>query len=98
MASSAPIILILGAGANIGHHVARAFAAKGYRVASAARKLKNEDSTPTQLNIQSDFADPDAVAGAFAQTKAAMGLPSVVVYNGMPFHHHHHRRRRVRCG
>lgn len=82
MASISPVILILGAGGNIGHHVARAFAARGYKVALAARSLKEEESTPDRLNIRSDLSDPNSVVQAFAKVKAAFGLPSVVVYNG----------------
>jgi NAD(P)-dependent dehydrogenase (short-subunit alcohol dehydrogenase family) len=80
--SASPIILILGSGANIGHHVARAFSAKGYKVALASRSLKAEDSTSDQLNIPTDLSDPESVASAFAKVKSSLGLPSVVVYNG----------------
>ena len=82
MSSASPVILILGSGPNIGHHVARAFAAKGYKIALASRKLKEEDSTTDQVNIASDLSDPDSVIGVFAKVKASLGLPSVVIYNG----------------
>jgi NAD(P)-dependent dehydrogenase (short-subunit alcohol dehydrogenase family) len=81
MPSTSPIILILGAGPNIGQSVARAFAAKGYRVAVASRKAIG---TPEdQLHIPSDFSTPSAVAAAFAKVQEALGIPSVVVYNGV---------------
>jgi NAD(P)-dependent dehydrogenase (short-subunit alcohol dehydrogenase family) len=79
MPSTSPVVLILGAGPNIGQSVARAFAAKGYRVAVASRKAT---STPGQLHIPSDFSNPSAVGTAFAKVKEALGIPSVVVYNG----------------
>jgi NAD(P)-dependent dehydrogenase (short-subunit alcohol dehydrogenase family) len=82
MAAANPIILILGAGPNIGQSLGRAFAAKGYRVALAARRDKAADDTADQIHIQSDFSDPGAVANVFAKVKAALGIPSVVVYNG----------------
>lgn len=82
MVSGSPVALILGAGSNIGQNVARAFAAKGYRVALAARSLKEEDSTPGQLHVQSDFSDPTSVSKCFAKVKERFGSPSVVVYNG----------------
>ena len=82
MSSNSPVALILGAGANIGHHVAFAFAAKGYKIALAARSLKENDSTSDQLNIPSDFSDPESVIKAFATVEEKLGLPSVVVYNG----------------
>ena len=82
MPNTSPVILILGSGPNIGQSVARAFAAKGYRVALASRKLKEEDSTKNQVNISSDLSDPNAVVGVFSKAKALLGSPSVVVYNG----------------
>lgn len=81
-ASTSPVVLILGAGANIGANVARAFATKGYKVALAARKLKDETNEDGQLTISSDFADPSSFATTFAKVREALGEPSVVVYNG----------------
>ncbi|KAJ5322875.1 hypothetical protein N7452_011164 [Penicillium brevicompactum] len=51
MSAQSPVILILGAGPNIGINVARVFAAKGYKVALASRSLKDQESTADQLNI-----------------------------------------------
>ena len=82
MPNVSPVILILGAGPNVGQHVARAFAAKGYKVALASRKLKEEDNTPDQVNISSDLSDPNSVATVFSKVKILLGPPSVVVYNG----------------
>ena len=84
MAATSPVVLILGAGSNIGRHVAQAFAAKGYRIALAARRLKEEDNTPNELNIPSDLSDPNSVVNVFSKVRASFGVPSVVVYNGMP--------------
>lgn len=85
MSAQSPVILILGAGPNIGINVARVFAAKGYKVALASRSLKDQESTADQLNIPSDLSNPDSVVDAFSKVKAALGTPSVVVYNGMSF-------------
>jgi NAD(P)-dependent dehydrogenase (short-subunit alcohol dehydrogenase family) len=82
MSGTSPVILILGAGPNIGQGVARLFAAKGYKVALASRSQQEADSTPEQLNIKSDFANPDDVVQAFTRTRKELGIPSVVVYNG----------------
>lgn len=82
MAPNSPVALVLGAGANIGQHVGRAFAAKGYRVALAARSLKEEDSNGDQLHIKSDFSDPDSITEVFSKVKSKFGAPHVVVYNG----------------
>ena len=82
MATKAPVVLILGAGSNIGQSVARKFASNGYKVALAARSLKEADSTDNQLNILSDFSKTEDVVNAFTKVKQVFGIPSVVVYNG----------------
>lgn len=93
MPSTTPVILILGAGPKIGQGVAQIFASKGYKVALAARSLKEADSTDNQLNIKSDLTNPDDVVSAFARTKSVLGIPSVVVYNGKS----RHRRPLCQC-
>jgi NAD(P)-dependent dehydrogenase (short-subunit alcohol dehydrogenase family) len=82
MPTTSPVILILGAGSNIGQNVARAFVSKGYKVALAARSLREEDNTADQINIPGDLSDLDFVASIFAKVKTLLGLPSVVIYNG----------------
>ena len=82
MPSTSPVLLILGSGSNVGHHVARTFAAKGYKVALASRSAKEIDSTADQKIFSSDLSTPESVAGVFSKVKASLGLPSVVVYNG----------------
>ena len=82
MTTSSPVLLILGSGPRIGHHVARAFISKGYKIALASRQPKEEDSTPDQVTIRSDLSDPTAVAEVFSEVKERLGLPSVVIYNG----------------
>lgn len=82
MPSSSPVALILGAGANVGQNVGRAFLAKGYKIALASRTLKEEDSTSSQVHIRADFTDPASVAEIFAKVKSQLDAPSVVVYNG----------------
>ena len=83
MSTTSPIILILGAGPRIGTSVAKAFAAKGYKVALASRKASEANNTADRIHIQSDFADPSTVVNAFSEVKASLGIPSVVVYNGV---------------
>ncbi|KAF2718889.1 putative short-chain dehydrogenase [Polychaeton citri CBS 116435] len=80
MAATSQVILIFGSGPNVGQHVARAFAAKGYKIALVSRNPKEQDSA-NQVNIASDLSDPDAVIDAFTKVKSLLGLPSVVVYN-----------------
>lgn len=84
MPVTSPIVLILGAGPRVGLPAAKAFAAKGYKVAIAARSLNESDSTENQLHIKSDLANPDDVVKAFTDVRKKLGIPSVVVYNGKP--------------
>ena len=82
MPSTSPVALVLGAGANVGQSVGRAFAAQGYKVALAARSLREEDSTADQLIIKGNFTDPQSINDIFTKVKSQLGVPSVVVYNG----------------
>ena len=82
MAAASPVVLILGAGPNIGQAVARLFATKGYKVALASRPVKESDSTENHINIPSDFSNSDDVVNAFQRVEEKFGIPSVVVYNG----------------
>jgi len=82
MPSTSPIIIILGAGANIGQAVARTFASRGYKVALAARSLDESESTGDLLNIKSDFSKSEDVLSAFKKVNEVFGIPSVVIYNG----------------
>lgn len=82
MANSSSVVLIFGAGSNIGQHVAQAFASKGYKVARVARKLKESENTADQVYISGDLSDPNTLVSVFAKVKALLGVPSVVIYNG----------------
>ncbi|KIW87309.1 uncharacterized protein Z519_11945 [Cladophialophora bantiana CBS 173.52] len=86
MASSVPkIILILGAGPNIGAALAKAFSAKGYKVASASRTPpKTNDGAA--LHIPVDLTRPDTVPGVFERVRKELGGEvGVVVYNAAMF-------------
>lgn len=80
MAPAEPIVLILGAGPNIGKGVAYSFAMKGYTIVLASRS-RHEDSPATF--IEGDLSNPRAVSDIFAKCRQQHGEPSVVVYNGM---------------
>jgi len=62
MSGVAPGLLILGSGANVGAGVARAFATKGYKVASTLRKPREDGKEKTDLHIQSDLSDADSAS------------------------------------
>jgi NAD(P)-dependent dehydrogenase (short-subunit alcohol dehydrogenase family) len=80
---SKPIALILGSGANLGHHVAGRFRTEGYRVATVSRSKSTANDDETSLSLTCDLADPREVETVFATVRKAWGEPSVVVYNGM---------------
>ncbi|KAK9311202.1 hypothetical protein V1524DRAFT_388033 [Lipomyces starkeyi] len=80
----AKIAFILGAGPNIGQHVAKKFAANGYKVAVSSRS--GVTTSDDYLSIKADFTDPMTVASAFKQVRDTWGDPSVVVYNAAALH------------
>ncbi|KAH9206115.1 hypothetical protein DL95DRAFT_316177 [Leptodontidium sp. 2 PMI_412] len=82
MAARSPVILLLGFGPNVRYSVSEAFAAKDYIVARASRKINEEESTATQINIPIDLSNPEPVIRVFSKLKDSNGFPSVVVYNG----------------
>ncbi|OAP58589.1 hypothetical protein AYL99_07679 [Fonsecaea erecta] len=82
------IILILGAGSNIGAALAQAFAAKGYKVASASRTPPKTTTTgvPPDLHIPVDLAKPETVPAVFERVRKELGGEvGVVVYNAALF-------------
>jgi NAD(P)-dependent dehydrogenase (short-subunit alcohol dehydrogenase family) len=79
---SSPVLLVLGAGPKIGLSVAKAFSAKGYKVALAARSLQDGIGEDGYLRLKIDFSKPEDIQHAFAKVKQEFGIPSVVVYNG----------------
>ncbi|KAJ5921479.1 hypothetical protein N7466_009805 [Penicillium verhagenii] len=81
MSTLSPVLLVLGAGPNVGAAVAKAFAAKGYKVALASRKAKEEESSQDELYISCDLSDPTSISAVFTKVKETLGVPSVVVYN-----------------
>jgi NAD(P)-dependent dehydrogenase (short-subunit alcohol dehydrogenase family) len=81
MSAPVALALILGASVNISSHIARTFAAKGYKVALSSRSARDEDSTASFLNIRGDMPDPNSVQDVFTKVRDALGQPSIVVYN-----------------
>ena len=82
--SAPPVLFILGAGPKIGLSVGQAFAAKGYKVALAARSLTEGVGEDGFLRFKIDLANanPTEIQKAFAKVTEKFGIPSVVVYNG----------------
>ena len=85
MTSVARILLILGAGPNVGAKVAQKFTSTGYRVAIASRTGAEVPPSTAALSIAADLADPPSIHSVFEEVRAKLGEPSVVVYNGVFF-------------
>lgn len=80
-----PVLLILGAGPNIGSHLAKAFSQKGYKVASASRSPPKVDDG-SDLHITLDLTKPDTVPGVFEKARKELGGEvGAVVYNAALF-------------
>ncbi|GKT60523.1 short-chain dehydrogenase/reductase SDR [Colletotrichum tofieldiae] len=82
----APVVLILGAGKNIGAGVAAHFSAAGYSVAVVTRSFPtpspSTDPETGHLRIRADLSDAAQVRDTFAQARKHFGrAPRVVVYN-----------------
>jgi NAD(P)-dependent dehydrogenase (short-subunit alcohol dehydrogenase family) len=84
---SNPVLFILGAGPKIGLSVANAFAAKGYKVALAARSVQDGVGEDGYLRLQLDLSNTGEIHKAFTKVKEEFGIPSVVVYNGTSLRH-----------
>ncbi|KAJ9607240.1 hypothetical protein H2200_008312 [Cladophialophora chaetospira] len=78
-----PIVLILGAGPNIGSSIAKLFLSNGYRVALVARSLKTGTPAGDTLEVQGDLSKLSCIPESFRVVREVWGHPSVVVYNGM---------------
>lgn len=85
MASSKPLLLLLGSGSNIGQAVAKKFLAGGYHVASAARSLTDRKISNQEWSYKADLSDTSAVEDLFAKVSKDIGIPNVVIYNGKVF-------------
>ena len=79
---SSNIILILGAGPNVGIHITRHFSEKGYKSAVVARNPSVDVTNAADLVIKADFSDASNIKAVFEEVKEKLGVPNVVVYNG----------------
>jgi NAD(P)-dependent dehydrogenase (short-subunit alcohol dehydrogenase family) len=83
MSPNPPLVLILGAGPNIGAAVAEQFALQGYKIVLTSRN-EHEGTNSLYSYIQGDLAKPQSVIDIFTRVRELHGEPSVVVYNGEP--------------
>jgi NAD(P)-dependent dehydrogenase (short-subunit alcohol dehydrogenase family) len=78
--SSSLAVLILGAGPNLGAHIAKSFASAGYKVAVASRS--GATSAEGYLSLKADFTKPDSIPSLFDAVKKEYNTaPSIVIYN-----------------
>ena len=80
---SPPVLFILGAGPKTGLSVAHAFSTKGYKVALAARSLKDGFNAEGHLCMSLDLSNTADIEAAFTKAKESVGIPSVVIYCGL---------------
>ena len=79
---NSPVVLIFGAGANIGAEVASTFSKQGYQIATVARSGKDGKTADGRLHITADLSRSSSVPDIFQRVKQELGTPSVVIYNG----------------
>lgn len=76
--------LIVGTGPGIGSSVARALAAKGVKVAVAARNPDKLQALAEEIDghaFEVQTADAESVAALFNAVEAQIGVPEVVLFN-----------------
>jgi NAD(P)-dependent dehydrogenase (short-subunit alcohol dehydrogenase family) len=78
----APVVLVIGAGPNIGAAIAKKFSENGYKVALAARSLTAGLQSTRTLHIKADLSSPKSVPQIFHSVRENLGIPNIVVYNG----------------
>jgi NAD(P)-dependent dehydrogenase (short-subunit alcohol dehydrogenase family) len=77
-----PVLLLIGAGPNIGAAVAKKFADNGCKVALAARSLSSGIQENGYLHVKADLSNPESVPQIFRSVRENHGIPNIVVYNG----------------
>lgn len=78
---SSPVVLIIGAGARVGAATADTFASAGYRVAVSSRT--NKGANDKHQHFEFDATKPETMPDLFSRVHKALGIPQVVIYNGM---------------
>ncbi len=78
---SNPVVLIFGAGANVGLAIASKFKQEGYKVAAVSRTIKDDLKKVADKTISASLT-PEEVQKVFEEVEKDLGPPNVVVYNG----------------
>lgn len=84
--SAPPVLLFLGAGKGLGTKVPAVFSEAGYKIAVVSRTPKEEFEKRGYYQVQADFNNPESIPEVFAKVRENVGIPTVVVYNGVWTH------------
>jgi NAD(P)-dependent dehydrogenase (short-subunit alcohol dehydrogenase family) len=77
------VLLLLGAGQNIGLATITTFKAQGYKVASVSRTPSDAIRNAADLVLTADFSEPSCISDIFKQVETTLGIPNTVIYNGI---------------
>jgi NAD(P)-dependent dehydrogenase (short-subunit alcohol dehydrogenase family) len=80
---SSPVLLVIGAGPNIGLSLLKKFKEEGYQTAAVARTPKDSIADFVDKFYPSDLTGPpENMEEVFKQVQKDLGDPTVVVFNG----------------
>jgi len=78
----APVLIVFGAGGNVGLALLQKFKSEGFKTAAVARTARNEITAVADKVYTADLASPpETVETVFDTVIADLGTPTVVVYN-----------------
>ena len=80
--SAPPVLLLLGAGSNLGTKIPCIFSQAGYKIALVSRSLGEGIQENGYYHVRADFSKPERIPEVFEKVKQNVGIPTVVVYNG----------------
>jgi NAD(P)-dependent dehydrogenase (short-subunit alcohol dehydrogenase family) len=82
------VAIVIGAGPGLGAAVARRFAREGFKVGVVARKRETVEPLAQEIAgraYTADTTDAAQVAKLFAEARADLGPPDVLIYNASAF-------------
>jgi NAD(P)-dependent dehydrogenase (short-subunit alcohol dehydrogenase family) len=80
---SPPVLLVIGAGGNVGLSVLKRFKEQGYKTAAVARTARDSVTSVADRFYTHDLTSPpEKIEEIFKQVQNDLGDPTVVVFNG----------------
>ena len=67
----------------MGFALVKLFSAKGFKTAIASRSPKADLLVAADFAVKADFEDPSSIKAVFKGVRKNLGVPNVVVYNGL---------------